>query len=152
MSTKVWVYQSSKAFNEGDKDLIRKRADEFLTEWNNHGKNISAEYRILYDRFFIFIVDEAKVPASGCSIDSSVRFVKQLEKDLGLDLMNRMKLAYRSGNEIKIAELNEFKEMVKAHKIGEETIVFNNLVSTLDELNEKWEVPLKDSWHKQFLS
>ena len=40
--------------------------------------------------------------------------------------------------------------MVKAKSVNENTIVFNNLVNTIEEWQEFWEVPASDSWHNRF--
>jgi len=40
--------------------------------------------------------------------------------------------------------------MVKEKAVNENTIVFNNLVNTIEEFNEDWEIPAGESWHGRF--
>lgn len=44
----------------------------------------------------------------------------------------------------------DFKRMAKEKAVTENTIVFNNLVNSIEEFNENWEVPAADSWHSRF--
>ena len=96
-------------------------------------------------------VDESFNNVSGCSIDSSVRFVQELEKELQLDLMNKMNITFKDNNHINLVKLSDFQRFAKEQKITSETIVFNNMVNTKEDFENNWEVPAKQSWHKRFL-
>ena len=43
------------------------------------------------------------------------------------------------------------KRYAKEEKVTLETIVFNNMVATKEDFENKWEVPARESWHKRFL-
>ena len=58
-------------------------------------------------------------------------------------------VAYREGGEILSAPRHTFEELIRQNSINTQTIVFNNTVQNLSELQTKWEVPFKDSWHIQ---
>ena len=73
----------------------------------------------------------------------------QLEAEFNINLFDRFNLAYREGNEVLSAPRNAFEDKLKEGVINANTIVFNNLVQNLSELETKWEVPFKDSWHIQ---
>ena len=75
--------------------------------------------------------------------------MKELENEYQINLFDRFNLAYRNGDRIVSVSRNEFEELIKAGTITDNSIVFNNLVQTLAELQTKWEVPLKKSWHMQ---
>jgi len=68
-------------------------------------------------------------------------------QEYGINLFDRFNMAYRSGSEVLSANRAEFEELLKKGAIHTDTIVFNNLVQNLAELETKWEVPFKDSWH-----
>src|SRR5690606_27655128 len=88
----------------------------------------------------------------GCSIDKSVYLLKEIEQETGLNLFDRLQVAYRKGDQIVVASRHEFEELVASGEITEDTIVFNNLVTSYPELETHWEVPVKESWHaKVFL-
>jgi len=75
--------------------------------------------------------------------------MKQLEQHFNINLFDRFNLAYRDGEEVLSLPRQQFEELLKQGKLNKESIVYNNLVQNLAELNTKWEVPFKDSWHIQ---
>nr|WP_294941432.1 ABC transporter ATPase [uncultured Mucilaginibacter sp.] len=147
--SRVWVYQSDRKLTDAEALQIQVQLDNFTTGWTAHNNQLKAKAGIRYNRFLILIVDESQAGASGCSIDKSVNFMKQLEQQFGLNLFDRFNLAYRDGEEILSVPRQQFENLLKEGKITTETIVFNNLVQNVTELNTKWEVPFKDSWHIQ---
>jgi hypothetical protein len=147
--SRVWIYQADRKLNETEVLQIQVLLDNFTTGWTAHNNQLLAKAEIRYNRFLVLIVDESQAGASGCSIDKSVNFMKQLEQQFGINLFDRFNLAYRDGKEIVSVPRQQFEELLKQGKITTETIVFNNLAQTLNELQTKWEVPFKDSWHIQ---
>ena len=148
-NSRVWIYQSDKQLNDTDVIKLQIMLDNFTTGWTAHNNQLKAKAEVRYNRFLILIVDENQAGASGCSIDKSVHFIKQLETEHHINLLDRFNLAYRSGSEVLSAQRNGFEELIKSGNINNDTIVFNNLVQNLKELQTKWEVPFKESWHKQ---
>lgn len=148
-NSRVWVYQSDRKLSEQETHEIEAKLKAFVQEWTAHTIQLVAGAEVRYNRFLILIVDESKTGASGCSIDSSVRFIKGLEQEYNINLFDRFNLAYKEGAEVLSAPRSVFEQLVKDGKITADTIVFNNVVQTVAELNTKWEVPFKESWHKQ---
>ena len=108
--------------------------------------NFSTE-EIRYGFFIILTVDESQAGVTGCSIDSSVRLIKEIESEYHVDLFNRFNIAYRVDDEVKVQGKEDFETLVNIKQVTPETIVFNNMVQTLADLDAKWEVPFKNSWH-----
>ncbi|MDF2431374.1 MAG: hypothetical protein JWP44_1005 [Mucilaginibacter sp.] len=148
-NSRVWVYQSDKRLSDNEIQQIQNLLNEFTTGWTAHNNQLKAKAEVRYNRFLILIVDESQAGASGCSIDKSVHFMQQLEQQFGIKLFDRFNLAYREGNEVISAPRHDFEAMLKQGSINTDTIVFNNMVQNLNELQTKWEVPFKDSWHIQ---
>lgn len=147
--SRVWIYQSDRKLTDAEVLQIQVQLDNFAKGWTAHNNQLTAGAEVRYNRFLILIVDENQAGASGCSIDSSVRFMKQLEQQFGINLFDRFNLAYRDGGEVVSVPRHQFEELIKQGKINTETIVFNNLAQNVAELQTKWEVPFKDSWHIQ---
>ena len=78
--------------------------------------------------------------------------MKDVEQQFGINLFDRFNLAYRNGEEILSVPRHTFEGLISNKAIGTDTIVFNNTVQNLNELETKWEVPFKDSWHIQLFS
>jgi len=150
-NSRVWIYQSNREFSDKEVDFITKNATEFINNWTRHGDDLKGSFTIKYNQFLVLAVDENFNNVSGCSIDASVRFVQQLEQALQLDLMDKMNITFKDGDNVNLIKLSQFQEFVKSKKINEETIVFNNLIATKEDLENNWEVPAKQSWHKRFL-
>lgn len=151
-NSRVWVYQSDKQLNDADVIKLQIMLDNFTTGWTAHNNQLKAKAEIRYNRFIILIVDESQAGASGCSIDKSVRFMKDIEQEFGINLFDRFNLAYRSDEQIISVPRHTFEELISNKTIDANTIVFNNMVQNLTELENKWEVPFKDSWHIQLFS
>jgi len=150
-NSRVWVYQSEREFSDQEINFIAEKAIDFIDQWTKHGSNLKGSFTFKYNQFLVLAVDEGFNNVSGCSIDSSVRFVKELEKSLEVDMMNKMNISFKDGDHINIVTMSDFKEFTKSNKITSETIVFNNMISTIDELKTQWEVSVNNSWHKRFL-
>lgn len=148
-NSRVWVYQSDREFTAEEVEIIKPKGKKFLETWNSHGATLDAAFEIFFNRFIVIFADEDKTSASGCSIDTSVHFIRQIENDFGVSLFNRMNIAYKEMGKIFIFHFNELDKLLKAGKINENTIMFNNLVSTKKEFLASWEIPLKESWIKE---
>lgn len=148
-NSRVWIYQSDRKLTDTEVQQAQQHLDNFTTQWTAHNNQLKAKAEVRYNRFLILIVDESQSGASGCSIDKSVHFMKQLEQQFNINLFDRFNLAYRDGEEVLSLPRHEFEELLKQGKLNKDSIVYNNLVQNLAELNTKWEVPFKDSWHIQ---
>ncbi|QEC78022.1 ABC transporter ATPase [Mucilaginibacter ginsenosidivorax] len=147
--SRVWIYQADKKLTDEVVQQIQQELDKFTTGWTAHNNQLKAKGEVRYNRFLILIVDESQAGASGCSIDKSVHFMQNIGQHFNINLFDRFNLAYRDGEEILSLPRHAFENMLKQGKINTETIVYNNMVQNLTELETKWEVPFKNSWHIQ---
>lgn len=148
--SRIWIYQSSRKFSDEEVADIEKDLMQFIENWSAHGTSLEASLTIRYNRFIILSVNQEFHPATGCSIDSSVGFIQNLEQKYSVDLLDKMNVAFKQGEFITYKTLLEFKKLAKDKSVSENTIVFNNLVNTIEELNEGWEIPASESWHSRF--
>ena len=79
-SSRVWIYQSNRSFSDLELQEITSKLEDFITQWTAHGANLKASFEIKYQRFITLALDQQLNPATGCSIDSSVRFIQDLEQ------------------------------------------------------------------------
>ncbi len=150
-TSRVWIYQSDTKFSDDQVTKINQDLTSFLEAWTAHGTALKAGFEVKYNRFIIIALDQSQAAASGCSIDSQVRFIQSLQEELEVDLLDKMNVTYYQNDRIHYKPLLDFKKMAKDGAVGKNTIVFNNLVTNLGEFNEHWEIPAKDSWHSRFL-
>ena len=148
--SKIWIYQSNRKFSDAEFAAIEADLKSFLENWSAHGTGLESSYLLKYNRFIILAVNQEVQQATGCSIDSSVAFIQSLEQKYQVDLLDKMNVTFKNGEHIAHKSLLDFKKMAKEKAVTENTIVFNNLVNTIEEFNESWEVPAADSWHSRF--
>lgn len=147
-NARVWIYQSNQAFTEEQTTAIRQKLQQFIDQWQSHGAPVKGWAGIKYNRFIIIIADENHEAPSGCSIDSSVAVVKEIEAEMSVDMFDRLNFAYKTApNTVLSANRGNFANLYASKTINDNTIVFNNLVATKADLETKWEVPLVNSWH-----
>jgi hypothetical protein len=148
--SKIWIYQSNRKFTEEEWTAIESDLKTFVDSWAAHGTSLEASYLLKYNRFIILAVNQEVQMATGCSIDKSVEFIQSLENKYAVDLLDKMNVTFKLGEHIAHKPLIEFKKMAKDKAVSENTIVFNNLVNTIEEWNDNWEVPAGESWHSRF--
>ena len=148
--SKIWIYQSNRKFSDEEWADIDTDLKVFVDSWAAHGTSLEASYQLQYNRFIILAVNPEVQMATGCSIDKSVEFIQGLEKKYEVDLLDKMNVTFKLGEHIAHKPLIEFKKMAKEKAVSENTIVFNNLVNTIEEWNDNWEVPAGESWHSRF--
>lgn len=148
--SRIWIYQSNRKLADDKVVAIEKKCLDFIENWSAHSTSLEASFVIKYNRFIVFAVNQEVQAATGCSIDSSVRFIQDLEKEYGIELLDKMNVTFKVGEHIAHKSLIDFKKMAKEKAVTSSTIVFNNLVNTKAEFLEFWEVPASESWHNRF--
>lgn len=149
---RVWVYQSDRKLGEAEISLIEEAAPTFLESWATHGKPLKASFQLFHGQFLVMGVDEGHQSASGCSIDSSVSFIKALEKELDVSFMDRGKVAFVVDGQVYMEDLPQLKNSIATGKIKADTRTFNNMITSKQELEEKWLMPAKETWLKRYFS
>jgi hypothetical protein len=150
-TSRVWIYQANRSFTENEIEEIKSKLDVFIENWTAHGSDLQSGYEVKYKRFIVIALNQSLNVATGCSIDASVHFIQQLEKEYNIDLMDKMNVSYKQGEYVAYKTLIDFKKMAKQRAVSKNTIVFNNLVANKAEYLENWEVPASESWHSRFL-
>ncbi|MDP2412348.1 ABC transporter ATPase [Daejeonella sp.] len=151
-NSRVWIYQSDRPFTNEEEQAIQKILNDFTTEWQAHGHALAALAEIYHHQFIALSVDEQIAGATGCSIDKSVHLMKELESKFNINLFDRFRMAYKSGEDIINCSREEFEERIKKGIVDGKTLVFNNLISRRKELETSWNIPLADSWHAKVFS
>jgi len=147
---RVWIYQSDRELTSSEQDIIDEHVVKFLNDWAAHGSGLQSSGKIFHNRFLVLLVDEAQAQASGCSIDSSVHFVQSLESKLGVNFFDRTKVAFLSEGEVFLEPLVNIRNRTTNGKIYQDTLTFNNLVRDKNEMEEKWMVPVGETWLEEY--
>jgi DNA phosphorothioation-dependent restriction protein DptG len=147
-NSRVWVYQSVRQLNPEEAREVDQRIRQFVSNWTSHKEGVVGDGTLLYDRFVVLMADEEHTGVSGCSLDSSIHFVKAIEKEFETNFFDRWNIAYKKDGQVLSCNLNEFGRLLEEGEINDDTIVFNNLVQSKKDFESKWQIPYKESWLK----
>lgn len=149
-AARIWIYQADRKFDAEEIAFIKEKLTSFCDQWNTHGASMPTSFDLQYDRIIILAVDEAGLGASGCSIDSSVRVLRDIEQQLNVNLLDQGKVSFINEDRVITSKLPELKNHVDSGNLHKETPVFNPLVNKKRDLSDKWLIPAKDSWLKKY--
>jgi hypothetical protein len=144
--SRVWIYQSSRLFTLGEAIDIEDALNDFVAGWNAHGDKVKGFATLFFGQFIVLMADESQVQVSGCSTDSSVRVIRELEHRFHVRLFDRTTLAFAKDDKLEMLPLPQFGYAVQHGFLGPDTLYFNNTILTKQDLMDNWMIPIKDSW------
>lgn len=144
--SRVWIYQSSRLFSLSEAFDIEDMLKEFAAGWQSHGTPVKGAGYLFFGQFIILMADETATGVSGCSTDSSVRLIKDIEKRFSVNMFDRTTLAFVVKDKIQMLPMSQLQYASSNGFINGDTLYFNNLVQTKEELENKWITPVKESW------
>ena len=146
---RVWVYQANKNLTDSEVQTIQQVLENQINNWAAHGASLAGSLQVLHNRFVIVAVDEMQNQASGCSIDASTRWLKDLGAEMNIDFFDRS-VAFIQNNELQTAEIGKIKSLVSEEILTPDTLIFNNLVPNIQEFKNNWKVKASESWMKKY--
>lgn len=144
--SRVWIYQSSRLFSMSEAFEIEPMLNTFVTDWKTHGTPVKGYANLFLGQFIVIMADETAAGVSGCSTDSSVRLIKEIGQRFKVDLFNRQNLAFILKDKVELLPLAHLNHAIQNGFIKPDTLYFNNLVATKQELMTKWIAPANQSW------
>lgn len=144
--SRVWIYQCNRRFLISEALELQNIFEAFTASWHSHGATVKGFANLFYGQFIVIMADETQTGVSGCSTDSSVRMIKEIQEKFNVDLFNRQVLAFLVKDKIELLPLAQLKYALENNHLNADTLYFNNTVSTRAALETSWLVPLKNSW------
>jgi hypothetical protein len=144
--SRVWIYQSSRLFTISEALEIEKMLNEFTVQWKSHGTPVKGAGYLFFGQFIILMADEKATGVSGCSTDSSVRLIKDIEEKFAVNMFDRTTLAFVVKDKVQLLPMSQLQYAVDNGFISGDTLYFNNLVQTKREIEKEWIIPIKSSW------
>jgi len=144
--SRVWIYQANRLFTMGEAMQVEDLLNAFVAGWQTHGTPVKGYGNLLFGQFLVLMADETAAGVSGCSTDSSVRLVKEIEQIFKVSMFDRQLLAFIIKDKIQLLPLSQLQYAADNNFISGDTIYFNNLVQTKAELENSWLTPVKNSW------
>ena len=145
-NAKVWVYQSSSKLDGGQKAIVQELSKVFLEQWESHSIPVQGSVDLLNDLFIRIAAFTDEDSMCGRAQDAQVRLAKELEAELGVELTNRMLLAFTIDGEEKVVHMNDVPSLIASGEVKSTTPFYNNLIQSKKEYSENWEVQASESW------
>ncbi|MGC4020919.1 MAG: hypothetical protein QM734_02755 [Cyclobacteriaceae bacterium] len=150
--SRIWIYQTNRSISSTEKKIISSVLSEFCSEWSAHGNPLTTSFKIELGHFIILSVDENTAGASGCSIDGSVRVLKELGQQLNIDFFDRTNIAFLLEGEIRLFPMKELPMLFKTGTLTSSSVTFNNLVPNKSSFEKDWKVSTENSWLAKYLT
>jgi hypothetical protein len=149
--SRLWVYQANRFVTPVEKEIVQAKLTTFCDQWLAHGYPLKASFKIEHSLFIVLAVDERMAGASGCSIDGSVRMLKELQLTIGIDFFDRSKSAFLIDGSIQLYKLNELKTLFAEGILKGDSLSFNNAVSSKQDFERGWLLPSHKTWLSKYL-
>jgi hypothetical protein len=145
-SSRVWIYQSNRLLSMGEAFRLEDMLNSFVAGWQSHGTPVKGYANLFFGQFIVIMADETATGVSGCSTDSSVRLIKDVELQFNIQLFDRQALAFFIKDKVQVLPMHQLTYAVENNFIAPSTLYFNNTVLTKKELEENWIIPVEKSW------
>lgn len=145
-NSRVWIYQCNRLFTLSEALEIEELLENFTNTWLSHGAKVKGYANLFFGQFIVLMADETATGVSGCSTDSSVRLIKNIEQDYNVNLFDRQSLAFVVKERIQLLPMEQINYAMENEFITADTLYFNNTIQTKSELLTNWIIPVKESW------
>ena len=143
----VWIFGVSPALDDEKQRVLLSKVDGFLEQWAAHGNPIRGARDLREGSFLIIAADETS-ERSGCSIDRMFGTLRQLEQELGVQILDSNRIFVRDDGRVRAVPRHEFPKAADSA-----TPVFDTLAEQLGAVRTgAWEKTAGDSWHRQLLA
>ena len=147
-SSRVWLYQANRKLTEAESETVKEFLKESIGSWVTHGMPMKGSFNLIHDRILLIAADVDFQSPSGCSIDSSTRWLKDVGASLGVDFFDRS-IGYFEGSELQFFSVFEAKKYVQSGVLTPETQVVNHKIATMADVKNGFTVSAAESFLKR---
>src|SRR5437016_1377890 len=120
--SRVWIYQCNRLFTMGEALQVEDLLNAFVTTWQTHGTPVKGYANLFFGQFVVLMADETAAGVSGCSTDSSVRLVKEIEHTFKVSMFDRQLLAFIIKDKVQLLPLAQLQYAADNNFINADTI------------------------------
>jgi hypothetical protein len=150
-NSRVWIYQSDRRLTADEVVRLTAVLRSFCDQWAAHGEPLKTSFRIEHSQFVVICADEDFHLPSGCSIDASVRMLKEFQAQAGVDFFNRTLVAFLINGAVAAVSLQALKQQFTDGTLTGATTAFDNLVPSKGDFLRRWNVPAEKTWLAKYL-
>jgi len=147
-SANLWAYAFNRELTDTEIDKVAQMLDTFVSGWASHEVPVDGSYKIVDGRFVV-LAGHCSDGVSGCSTDSSIRTIKAIETEIGVNAFDRMLVFFRDGSGSVVAVRRpDFQELVLEGHVADDTVVFDTTITSVADLRAgRFETTYAESWH-----
>ncbi|HMN32838.1 MAG: hypothetical protein IT215_00975 [Chitinophagaceae bacterium] len=145
-TSRVWIFQSNRPFNEKEEVEINEQLYNFYVQWKSHGDEVKGWAKLLFKQFIVVLADVQPGQMGGCSTDSMTRVIQSFERQYQVNLFDRLSITFLVDGKPQPLPMEQVKYALEQGYIETDTLLFNNLVDSKEKLKNEWLVPLNKSW------
>lgn len=149
--SRIWIYQSNRKLTEQEKQQASAALKDFCDGWSAHQQDLKTSFTIEHDHFIILAADEDYHQPSGCSIDTSVRALKELQGRIGVDFFDRTHVAFLVNGQVVTRPLTRLRAVFESGELQAGSLTFDNLVPSRGDLAARWKAPVEKTWLAKYL-
>ncbi len=147
-NARVWFYQSERNLTAQEKQITESKLKDAINGWVTHGSPMKGSFKIIDNRIILIAADTDFQDPSGCSIDSSTRWLKALGEDLVISFFDRS-IAYYNGEQLQFFPFFEAKKLVTNGTIKPDTQLVNHQLASIEDFNKAFTLKASDSFLKR---
>lgn len=149
-SARVWVYLANTRLNDAEKQTIGDFLKPNMHAWAAHGESLSGGFTFVEDTFLIISVDQQAHMPSGCSIDASTRWIKEIKDRFGIDFLSRAIVVNNKGS-LQMLPVFQIKKHIEDGLIKPESLVYDQQISVKADLEMGFLKPASEIFNRYFL-
>ena len=139
-NSRVWLFIANQKLSPSKSVQLHSQFSNFCETWKSHGTPLHGEIKYIHDQLIVFGVNQQNL--CGRSVDALVRFVRETEDSLGLDLLNRSRMGYLKNDVFNTFLFHEMKNLKLISSISSTTMITNNFI---EQNGEDLFIPLNQS-------
>lgn len=149
--SRVWIYTGTRTFTQPEEKSVTELLESFCSNWVAHGDPLRTSFKIEQSQFIVMALDEDFANPSGCSIDSSVGILRQIQTATGIDFLNRSAIPFKINNRVELVPLSNLKARFGSGELKSDTHTFHTLAATKGEWETNKTIPAEKSWMAKYL-
>ena len=138
--SRVWLFIANQKLSSSQFEQLHLQFSNFCETWKSHGTPLHGEIKCIHDQLIAFGVNQQNL--CGRSVDALIRFVRDTEGSLGLDLLNRSRMGYLKNDVFSTFFFHEMKNYKLINSISTTTMITNNFI---EKNREELFIPLCQS-------
>jgi len=147
--SRVWIYAADRELTAQESALAKNKMQAFVHSWTAHGAVVQGMGTVLFNRFLILVADETLTRVSGCSTDSSVHMMQDLQSEIGIDLFNRTLLSFYQEGGIFHLSMSQLPQAIRRGTVQAGTYFFDHTTASKEAFENRWLLPVNESWLAQ---